>query len=107
MVRCMFCGQENFNNLDEVYSHQMIITSEGKSICPKFREWNTVVDSAGANEVIPRKVAGKKYAPKNHDGIFIVYTNQGKLAQDPKKIGANQLIKHILHGKSPIGIENG
>lgn len=65
MSRCMFCDMR-FNDLDEVYSHQVTITNNGKSICPKFAEWNCVVDSSGVNPLFPVKVAGKKYAPKNH-----------------------------------------
>ena len=102
MPRCMFCGQEGFTNLDEVYSYQVIITNEGVSICPKLREWNDVIDSSGSAELFPARVAGKKYAPKNHDGRFIVYTAQGQLAKDPTKTGKNYLHYHLLHGLSPI-----
>ena len=98
----MFCYDESFNNLDEVYTHLVVITSEGKSICPKLREWNSVIDSSGTDEFIPNRVACFKYAPKDHDGMFIFYNSKGKLLKDPKKIGANRLHKLMLFGESPI-----
>ena len=102
MTRCNFCGQGGFADLDEVYSHQVIITNEGISICPKLREWGDVIDSAGSNELFPLRVAGKKYAPKDHNGRFIVFTAKGQLAKDPTKTGKNYLHYHLLHGLSPI-----
>jgi len=102
MPSCNFCYQKGFANLDEVYSHQVIVTNNGISICPKLREWNCVVDSSGADELFPSRVAGKKYAPKNHDGTFIVYTAHGQLAKDTTKTGKNYLHYHLLHGLSPI-----
>ena len=102
MTRCGFCNQDGFANLDEVYSHQVIITNEGVSICPKLKEWNDVIDSSGSDELFPTRVVGKKYAPKDHNGRFIVYTSQGQLAKDQTKTGKNYLHYHLLHGVSPI-----
>lgn len=101
MIRCNFCYDESFNNLDEVYTHQVVITSEGKSICPKLREWESVIDSSGADELIPSRVVGFKYAPKDHDGMFVFYNSKGELVKDPKKIGVNRLHKLMFHGESP------
>lgn len=105
MPTCNFCYQKGFVDLDEVYSHQVIVTSDGKSICSKLLEWGDVIDSSGSDELFPLRVIGKKYAPKNHDGRFIVYTAQGQLAKDPTKTGKNYLHYHMLHGLSPI-LEN-
>ena len=102
MPRCNFCGQTGFADLDEVYSHLVIITNGGKSICPKLRQWGSVIDSAGAAPLFPARVAGKKYAPRDHNGRYIVYTAKGQLAKDPTKTGKNYLHYHLLHGVSPI-----
>ena len=98
----MFCNENDFTDLDEVYSHQATITANGFSICPKLREWDSVIDSSTTDERIPLKIADKKYAPKNHDGIYITYTSQGHLAKDTTKTGKNYLHYHLLHGLPPI-----
>jgi len=102
MPSCIFCNQNGLADLDEVYSHQVTITNDGKSICSKLREWGDVIDSSGADELFPLKVADKKYAPKNHDGTYITYTAQGQLAKDPTNTGKNYLHHHMLHRLSPI-----
>lgn len=102
MPRCIFCGKTGFVDLDEVYSHQVIITNDGQSICSKLKEWGDVIDSSGSEELFPSRVADKKYAPKDHNGRFIVFTAKGQLAKDPTKTGKNYIHYHLLHGLSPI-----
>jgi len=101
MPQCMFCYKKGFTDLDEVYSHQVIITNQGVSICPKLAEWNSVIDSAGSNELFPAKIHGRKYAPKDHNGRFIVFTAAGKLAKE-EPTGKHYIHYHLLHGPSPI-----
>lgn len=97
-MRCMFCGIIDFKKLDDVMEHQMIVTSEGKPICSGLHGARMSSDIFELNPL----VAGFKYAPKDHNGIFIVYTANGQLMKDPKGIGANQLVRHILHSPSHI-----
>ena len=100
----MFCNDGSFLDLDGVYTHQMIIQSNGKPICSVLRESNARLDS-DIFELNPL-VVGFKYAPKDSSGNFIVYTSNGVLAKDPKKIGVNRLVKHILNPIDFISTKN-
>ena len=95
-MRCMFCGLTNFKHLDDVMEHHMTVTNECKPICDGLQGARMSSDIFELNPL----VAGFKYAPKDHNGIFIVYTAEGQLMKDPKGIGANQLVRHILHSLS-------
>ncbi len=77
MTRCGFCGlSEGLNDLDDIYSHQMTITPQGISLCSFI---DRIDSQIWENDILPARVAGFKYAPKNHDGIKIYYNNEGKL----------------------------
>ena len=94
----MFCGMIDFKHWDEIMEHQMTITNDGKPICDGLQGARMSNDTFELNPL----VAGFKYAPKDHNGIFIVYTADGKLMKDPKGLGVNQLVRHILHSKQSI-----
>ena len=79
----MFCDKEGFLDLDEVYSHQITITANGKSICPKL---TPMQDS---QELFPMRIFGRKYAPKNHDGIYMMLKNDGTISK-------TRLVKFLL-----------
>ena len=98
-LRCMFCEKNNFESFDEITAHQNTITSKGINVCTWIKDR---IDSRGQKNLIPARIAGKKYAPKNHDGIFVMYTPNGKLAKDPTYTGKNYLHYQMLHGKSGI-----
>lgn len=44
----MFCYINSFNDLDEVYTHQMIVDNNGKPICKALRKSNARLDNSNA-----------------------------------------------------------
>ncbi len=77
MVRCGFCGLEDgLYDLDDVYSHQMTLDSRGKSLCPFI---DRIDSQIWENDILPARVSGFKYAPKDHNGTKIYYDSNGKL----------------------------
>ena len=56
MVRCGFCGLEDgLNDLDDVYSHQLTITADGKSLCPFI---DRIDSQIWEKDILPARVAG-------------------------------------------------
>jgi len=89
MPRCNFCSKSGFSNLDEVTLHQISVNRNGKPICPKLAEWNCTIDPHKAEPLYPTKILGRKYAPKNHDGIYMMYNSKGQISK-------TKLVKYLL-----------
>lgn len=89
----MFCQLEGFEDLDEVYTHQMVIRSDGLPVCEKLRADKARLDSQiWENDVLPMKINEHKYAPKTHDGTFTYYNSEGKITN-------KSLVKMLLNDK--------
>lgn len=86
-LRCPFCGETGFQHLDEVTTHLATVDDKGQNICPKL---NDRIDPHKAGNLFPMKVAGKKYAPKNHDGKFMCLDSNGKITK-------KSLVTELLH----------
>ena len=97
-LRCPYCNKCGFQHLDEVTIHTNTVNSKGQNICSGLK-YN--IDPHKAEDFIPVRIAGKKYAPKDHNGRFIMYSANGKLSK-PNKEGTHYLHYQMFHGLSPI-----
>lgn len=66
--------------------HVGTVDSSGNNICKKL---TSRIDPRGQEALFPMKVEGRKYAPKNHDGIYMMYDSQGKISK-------TKLVKYLL-----------
>jgi len=83
----MFCSKKGFINLDELMLHQYSVNNKGQNICPNL---DYRIDPHKGEDLFPMKILGRKYAPKNHDGIYMMYDSDGKITK-------KQLVRELLN----------
>lgn len=85
-LTCCFCKLKGFKDLDEIYSHQITVTSEGMSLCPYVDRLDGTI---WEKDIIPNKIGDDKYAPKNGQGEYIYYNSKAEIVN-------KSLIKMLL-----------